>query len=110
MRLIRRFLRFRLRLRLHRSREMSSRPVRLAAVQEIQASQSSVEAVDVTLSDSLPSVDEDSAVGATDSRRRPGLPPALLLAVTPLRRLLRSHDFWLGAIVLIWVFAAIAIQ
>lgn len=41
---------------------------------------------------------------------RCGLPPALLLVLTPVRKRLASRDFWLGALAFIWAVAALALQ
>ena len=41
--------------------------------------------------------------------RTSGLPPALLLVLTPIRKRLTSREFWLGAIVVACAIAALTI-
>jgi hypothetical protein len=52
---------------------------------------------------------QDLPVAAGKHRVRPGLPPALLLVLTPIRKRLTSREFWLGAIVVVWAIAALTI-
>ena len=52
---------------------------------------------------------QDHLASAGKHRARPGLPPALLLVLTPIRKRLASREFWLGAIVVAWAIAALTI-
>jgi len=52
---------------------------------------------------------QDHPASAGKHRARPGLPPALLLVLTPIRKRLASREFWLGAIVVAWAIAALTI-
>ena len=112
--LLRRMFRFRLRirLRLHRLPKMPSLGARLVSADRIDATPLPIMpllAAPIDPKDSVPVPVEARAV--TPKRRtRRGLPPALLLAVTPVRRLLSSREFWLVAIAVLWAVAAIAIQ
>jgi len=56
-----------------------------------------------------PLPDNQDPVAAGKLRVRPGLPPALLLVLTPIRKRLSSREFWLGAIVVAWAIAALTI-
>ena len=105
MKLLRRILRFRLRvhLRLYFSRLKSSRPIPIRAAKRTS---SSAEA-DLR---AILSGNEDPSAGDPVRRSRPGLPPALLLVLVPIRKRLTSREFWLGAIVVAWAIAAFAIQ
>ncbi len=52
---------------------------------------------------------QDHPASAGKHRARPGLPPALLLVLTPIRKRVASREFWLGAIVVAWAIAALTI-
>jgi hypothetical protein len=108
MRLLRRILRFGLRihLRLYFSPSKSSRLVPIRPAKRVIAGPSSAEA---DLRAILPCNGGSCAVDPT-CRTRPGLPPAVLLVLVPIRKRLTSREFWLGAIVVVWAIAAFAIQ
>jgi hypothetical protein len=108
VRLLRRILWFRLRIhfRLHFSRGKSSRLIPIRPVERVIAGPSSAEADLLAI---LPGNDGPSAVDPM-RRSRPGLPPAVLLVLVPLRKRLTSREFWLGAIVVVWTIAAFTIQ
>jgi hypothetical protein len=107
MGLLRRILRFRLRIhfRLHLSRSKSARPIPIRPAKHGIAGPSSAEADLLAI---LPGNANPSAVDPV-RRSRPGLPPAVLLVLVPIRKRLTSREFWLGAIVVVWAVAAIAI-
>jgi hypothetical protein len=69
---------------------------------------SPVESVDAD-HQALPPCDTSALAAHTNRRVRPGLPPALLLVLTPIRKRLASREFWLSAIVVVWAIASIAI-
>jgi len=108
MRLFRRILRFGLHihLRLYLSPSKSSRLVPIRPAKPIIAGPSSAEADLLAI---LPGDDDSSAVDPI-RRSRPGLPPAVLLVLVPIRKRLTSREFWLGAIVVVWAIAAFAIE
>ena len=58
----------------------------------------------------LESATQNPRAAAPKHGVRPGLPPALLLVLTPVRKRLASRDFWLGALAFIWALAALALQ
>jgi len=107
MSLLRRILRCRLRIhfRHHFSRSKSARPIPIRPAKHGIDGPSSAEADLLAI---LPGNANPSAVDPV-RRSRPGLPPAVLLVLVPLRKRLTSSEFWLGAIVVVWAIAAIAI-
>jgi hypothetical protein len=107
MSLLRRILRFRLRIHFRHqfSRSKSSRPIPIRPATQVFAGPSSAETDLLAI---LPGNANPSAVNPV-RRSRPGLPPAVLLVLVPLRKRLTSREFWLGAIVVVWTIAAIAI-
>ncbi len=63
-----------------------------------------------TPNDAAPLSDNQDLPAVPEKHRaRPGLPPALLLVLTPIRKRLASREFWLGAIVVAWAIAALTI-